>query len=52
VGMLGCLIETINVFTWVKLYTVEIASTVVFVVFITVEAIRAIKHLIGSVRKE
>ena len=41
-----------DVFTWVKLYTAEIASTVFFVALITVETIKAIKRLIESIRKE
>jgi hypothetical protein len=36
-------------FIRVKFYAVEIASTAVFVVFIVVETIRAIKHLIFSI---
>jgi hypothetical protein len=37
----------IEVFLTVKVYTVEIASTLVFIVFIAVETFQAVKHLIG-----
>jgi len=35
-----------DLFTWVKLYAVEIAATVVFVVYVIVEARKAIRHLL------
>ena len=35
-----------DLFTWVKLYAVEIAATVVFVVFVIVEARKAIRNLL------
>ena len=37
-----------DVFTKVKVYAVEIASTMVFVVFIVVESIKAILQLVGK----
>jgi hypothetical protein len=40
-----------DLFTGVKVYAVEIAGTVVFVVFIVVESIKAIIQLIGSIHK-
>jgi hypothetical protein len=42
----------IDVFTSIKLYAVEIAGTAIFVVFIAVETIKAIKHLIASIRRD
>ena len=45
-------VTNIDVFTTVKLYAVEVAGTVVFVVFIVVEAIKAIKHLVASIQKD
>jgi hypothetical protein len=39
-----------ELFTRIKVYAVEIAGTVVFVVFIGVEAVRAIRHLIEYLR--
>jgi hypothetical protein len=41
-----------NFFLDVKLYAVEIGSTLVFVVFIGVETVKAIRHLIESVRED
>jgi hypothetical protein len=35
-----------DLFTWVKLYVVEIAATVVFVVYVVVEASKAIRNLL------
>ena len=35
-----------KVFTIIRLYAIEIASTLVFVVFISVEAVRAVRELI------
>ena len=35
-----------DLFTWIKLYAVEIAATIVFVVYIVVEARKAIRHLL------
>jgi hypothetical protein len=35
-----------DLFTWVKLYAVEVAATVVFVVYVIVEARKAIRNLL------
>lgn len=42
--------QGVQIFQMIKLYAVEIGSTLVFVVFIAVETIRAIRHLIRDVR--
>jgi hypothetical protein len=39
-----------RIFTLIKLYAVEVAGTAVFVVFIAVEAIRAIRHLVEMLK--
>ena len=39
-----------RVLTLVKVYAVEVAGTAVFLVFIAVEAIRAIRHLIEMLK--
>jgi hypothetical protein len=39
-----------HIFGAIKLYAVEICGTIVFVVFVVVESIRAIRHLIGGIR--
>ena len=37
-----------DLFTWVKLYAVEIAATIVFIVYIVVEARKAIWSTLGK----
>jgi len=37
-----------NIFTTVKVYTVEIAATLIFVVFMCVETVGMIRHLLGK----
>jgi hypothetical protein len=39
-------VRMLNFFTTIKIYVIETCSTLVFIIFVGVETVRAIKHIL------